>query len=122
VQKTPWDLDFSFQNEQLTAYNPPDDTILKDTLYWESNEEDVYSQQMKEKYALCRTTFYNMEVLSAQIDEYYALLTESGAIARDRALWPGTALEDNVQYLKTFLEKRIAILDSYYGYNDGIQK
>jgi hypothetical protein len=122
LQKTPWDLDFSFQNEQLTEYNPPDDTILKDTLYLGSNEEDVYLQEMKEKYAQCRRTFYNMDALSLQVDRYYEVLTKSGAIARDRAVWPGAALEDNVQYLKSFMEKRIDILDSYYGYSDGIQE
>ncbi len=116
LYRSAWDLDISMQNMRLYEFDvpvPETDEIMDD--YFLAND-NATMLECKELYSLFRDNFYNMPYINGRIDEYAALLKNSGAYNRELAVWDDAmSLEESVSLLKTFFADRIEFLDEYYG-------
>jgi hypothetical protein len=115
MQKTPWDLDRSMQNERVTELADINRILEDDSLSVEFKESDEFKNMQKDIYFKLRETIYNEETLNQMVDKYAEYLKSSGAVERDSAKWANNNFEESCENIKKFFKERISILDNYYG-------
>ena len=120
----PWDTDMSFG------------VVWKDDgfrLVPESVEDINYRQEYKalleefpelddmlvRRWKELRYTVFSEANIFAKLSEYYAILDQSGAITRDFYVlgWYSWGEEDTRDRLSEYIQRRLEVLDEYYGMN-----
>jgi hypothetical protein len=77
--------------------------------------DPAYQQKAIERWNYLRQTILTEENILAHIDELYAKLTTSSAVARDVAVWSDRyGGDDTVAALKEYVHARLAFVDEYY--------
>lgn len=118
----PWDTDLSFgvvwktdvgfcydRQQSLGQFSHRMETpALRKT-------DPAYQQKAIERWNYLRQTILTEENILAHIDELYAKLTTSSAVARDVAVWSDRyGGDDTVAALKEYVHARLAFVDEYY--------
>lgn len=124
-----WDLDMTFGSHYLESYKagysspqygPIDPTMLYTRLI-KLNVDD-FNSKLKRRYTELRKTVFSTTSLYDRFYNYYELLKNSGAAAREEELWSGDSdilgqeldFDTEITYLEDWIEKRIAYLDGFY--------
>lgn len=107
---TPWDLDMSYgytwgAGPTNLVENPE---LLTDASHlWTSS--DYINKKLKSRYWDLRWQIFNTDNINYKIDSYYNKIKYS--VARDSEKWLQTDLEEEINDIKTWIEKRIEFLD-----------
>lgn len=118
---TPWDLDLSLgatwdggskTHSKLIPESYNEDSYLKKISYENAN---LYYSKLTEKYWELRETIYNEKSINNYLNYYKKILIESKATIRDANKWYEYDVENEIEYIKTWLLKRINYLDEYFG-------
>ena len=95
-------------------------------LYWDLYQLPDFQQAVCDKYQTFFSNYLNY-LTTQKIDEYVSEIEQSAEM--DRLRWNGSnvrfnmgpnSLDENIQYLKTFISERKAFLDNVWGYNPQI--
>ena len=112
ITKSPWDMDWvMFHEDYAYAISGPAEIVV-DALFF--GDEEEYNNKRKEVYFKARDHFFQEEWLNTTIDNYQELLTRSGAVGRNTAMWGGD-FKVSCDELREFFRVRIPALDEYYG-------
>lgn len=79
-----------------------------------------WKEKLAARYAELRPTFFNPDTLSQRFTTYANLFQESKADSREENAWPSyhwLTIQDDVNYIKQWIQTRVAYLDNYYGYD-----
>ena len=119
---TPWDIDHSFgrqfdaSEEEATRACWTNDNHLYQRL-----EEDLpqYREQLVERYAALRETWWTLENLKQRFASYFQLFRQTGAGQREEARWSGVDgigldFQAEEEYIYAWLEARLAYTDSVF--------
>lgn len=117
----PWDTDYSmgvlwyndfFSYQQDLSVEIVSERVEYDTMKVLYPDLD---KRTAERWFALRESVYAREAVAEKLREYRARLCDSGALARDRALW-GTFYgdEDSFENLNTYFDRRMEFLDAYY--------
>ncbi len=118
----PWDCDISFglaweENTYLHLYHNHDVVYyimnLRCTERLFSHNIDNTYGRVQEKWAELRADFLTTDEIISRARAYRALLTDTGALQRNKARWSRSGYVDNLDYLEDFVEKRMKFLDRY---------
>ena len=98
--------------------------------WWQRlNEDPAYTAALKQRWAEYRRTNLSNERLMATVDSLATVLTSHGAEQRNSQAWPrwgvwvwnnyyvGNNYNDEIAFLKTWLNERIAWMDRQLGYH-----
>ena len=123
VQRTIWDLDWTFANENSSRFEyklSPKFIYDDQAIPEEIKNNSLYKSLIKEKYFQFRDSYYNLDNLYKLIDKYDEYLNEYGAIRRDSEKWNNLTYDQSLEYLRNYFKERIKVLDEYYGGIDGV--
>ena len=112
VYKMPWDLDWSINNETVSAKTIISSIYVDSTIPSYILKDSEFKKLEKDKYFEFRNTIYNEEYLNNLIDGYADELRNSGALDRSNSI---ESFEENIIRIKDFFKERINVLDKYYG-------
>lgn len=127
----PWDLDGTWGrrwdgSSSYTTAQQNFDTFLwqyehgQHTLFYRLQKSDYWfwNDLIKERYAQLRQTAFDEEALKNRFQNYSDLFTESGAAGREQTKWRSyhKDIAGDVDFIKTWIEERIAFLDEQYDY------
>lgn len=120
VEKTVWDLDWTFSNENINLYYNDLNTSIDDVDFdlavpKSLKENELFKKVSKEKYFEFRKSFYNYENMESLIDKYSSYLEKYGAVLRDINKWENDKYAESINVIKDFIRKRIKVLDKYFG-------
>lgn len=120
LQKTVWDLDWSFNNENIKRYYPDLNMEITNIDYdlavpYSLKENELYKNYSKNKYFTFRENYYNEENISNVINKYRNYLESYGAVTRDSKKWNNEYYLESIKVIKDFVKDRIQILDEYFG-------
>lgn len=116
----PWDMDYSWGNvHDFEAGNRTrfSEEILTMRIAWRLGDRlielnvDNAQEKVKARWKELRQTVYSDEWLTEHIDAYAHQVTDSGAFARDAALWINGGHNDDYESLKELALDRMAFLD-----------
>ena len=132
----PWDMDGTFgQNYYAETNYTSDATQDLDTFLWryehgqltlftmlESSHTRDWAEDLAERYAQLRSTYFNPDSLAARFANYASLFADSHADQREQAAWPKyhNALQSEASYAENWVRERIAALDEKYGYDPAV--
>lgn len=68
---------------------------------------------VKEKYQKLRADEWSEDAFMERLDEYEEDIYHSGAILRDKERWPGTAYNENMDYLRNYILERLKAMDEF---------
>lgn len=119
----PYDLTLSWGRPDdftLAAAYQADNSQLYDQalmfdmrLLMEKDPADV-SRRIRDRWAELRADLFSVDSLYARFVAEERVMTESGAFARETARWTEYPLNHDMTSIRTFIEKRLDILDRYY--------
>ena len=118
LQKTVWDLDWTFNNENISKelVDPSKNVIDVDlSLNSEFRKDKLFKTTLQEKYFIARKDFYNIENLEKIIDNYNNYLISGGAISREENRWNNFHYLESIEIVKESIKRRIEYLDEYFG-------
>lgn len=120
IQKTPWDLDWSFLNENIQLLYPEfinnvDNVIVDQCIPSSINESIFFKILEKMYYSVFRKNFYYEQNINKLIDKYASYITKYGAVARDSKKWEKVGFEESINIIKTSITQKMEYLDKYYG-------
>lgn len=118
---TPWDLDLSlgatfdehppiYSKLIPNSYN--EDEYIREILYEDAN---IYYSKLVKRYWKLRKEIYNEESINKYLDYYKKVLNDSKATIRDSKKWYEYDVEKEIEYIRTWILKRIDYLDGYFG-------
>lgn len=132
----PWDMDGTFgQNYYAETSYTSDATQDLDTFLWryehgqltlftmlESSHTIDWAEDLAERYAQLRATYFNPDSLAARFANYASLFADSHADQREQTAWPKyhNALQSEASYAENWVKERIAALDEKYGYDPSV--
>lgn len=110
---TPWDLDmtygYSWGKGVTSLYENPENLERVENLW--VNSENI-NNLLKERYWQLREEVYNMDNINKKIDSYYNQIKY--IVPRDSEKWLETDLKVETDKIRSWLEKRIEILDEIF--------
>ena len=121
--ESPWDLDLTWglrwhpENPRLAIVKGTPDinhlpsATLVHTAIQQKNAEVI--QMVKEKYQKLRADEWSEDAFMERLDEYEEDIYHSGAILRDKERWPGTAYNENMDYLRNYILERLKAMDEF---------
>ncbi len=139
----PWDLDGTWgrrwdgSNTYTKARQDFDQFIWsyehgQNTIFYRLQQGKIlpWNDQLKERYAELRETFFAPEALQKRFQDYAGLFSESGADIREQNKWAGSNvkhsnIQGDVTYICSWIKSRIDYLDNKYDYTpviDGIDQ
>ena len=139
----PWDLDGTWgrrwdgSNTYTKARQDFDQFIWsyehgQNTIFYRLQQGKIlpWNDQLKERYAELRETFFAPEALQKRFQDYAGLFSESGADIREQDKWAGSNvkhsnIQGDVTYICSWIKSRIDYLDNKYDYTpviDGIDQ
>ena len=109
---TPWDLDMTYgyawgDNTDTHIY---EDSGKINQMYDLWIESDLINNLLIERYKELRNDVFNMNNINEKIDSYYNQIKYSAS--RDSEKWTEIDLEEEVNKIRTWMEKRIELLDN----------
>lgn len=84
---------------------------------------DGWNAQLAARYAQLRSDgTFAPQSLKARFDDYFALISESGAATREVARWDGNSgfnlgWDEELRYLHEWIDTHVTVLDAYYNYD-----
>jgi hypothetical protein len=127
ITVSPWDLDGTWGRRwngtsETTGAEQDFDTFLSRYEHAQNNlflrlkalNYDNYNNKLKERYRELRDSLFSYESLMGRFERYYDLFVKSGAAAREQDRWPVGDIADEIQFLSSWIQKRIAYLDNQY--------
>lgn len=120
VQKTIWDLDWTFNNENIYKYNTDFKLTTNDIIYDMAIPDNLsdsknYINLSKKKYLEIKKKYFNENNIFKLIDKYSKYLESYGAVNRDMKKWNNSNYKESINRIKKFIKDRIRVLDEYYG-------
>ncbi|MCR4604056.1 MAG: CotH kinase family protein [Prevotella sp.] len=107
-----------YQNSYLTKYN----AYNKVPFWWMRLMEDpAYVRQLKERWAQYRLGNYSNDHIEATIDSITALLSQDGALERNKTAWQILQVrnyETVINDLKKWIEKRVEWMDEQLDFDN----
>lgn len=116
VIKSPWDLDWTFNNEIINTVFYLDEWYTDTGIPKSMAESEEFYNLMKEKYIKMRKNIYNKEYINSLIDKYESILYQFGAVERNNKRWRKSLSSSTV--IRNFIDERILFLDNYFGVID----
>lgn len=131
----PWDLDGTWGRDYYSrrTYTEPEQDYTaylwahehgELTLFKRLRESPSFrwNERLRERYAALRATHFSPEALTNRFTTYANLFKESGADLRERERWNGANgkridIQQDVDYIKYWITKRVDYLDKQYGYD-----
>ena len=123
-----WRTDtWAYMNNDTLYLNNED--FLVPFWWYRLNSDEAYTAQFKARWAQYRQSNLREDRVMAVIDSMANVLTSHGAMQRDSEAWPhwGTYVwpiyyiasdyDDEIAYLKDWIRRRIAWMDSQLGFN-----
>lgn len=113
VLLTPWDLDMTYGyawGPGGTRLHETPENLYKTENLWIGSE--FIDGLLKERYWELREQIFNMDNINKKIDSYYNKIKYS--VPRDSEKWLETDLEEETNKIRTWIEKRIEILDEEF--------
>ena len=109
-------------NQDIRIYNPTDpENVFRNRWFAELCKREAFQEETEEQYQRCVRAAVQ-EVIDTKIDGYLQQIADSARM--DAARWAGEAasmqriyretLEEHGDYLKNFLERRLAFLDTVW--------
>lgn len=118
----PWDTDMSFGVYWQDGFRLLPDSVENITYRIEYEKlKEQYPQLddlLAERWRELRSTVFTEENIFGKLNEYYATLDKSGAVARDLNVlgWYSWGYEDTRDGIHEYIQRRLEILDKLYGY------
>lgn len=128
-----WDLDLTIGSHTLeqyhTEFTSPEYPLLDPfrliTRLKQLNHHH-FNQKVIERYKELRNTYFNYQNLFSRYESYYNILKLSGAAEREEKKWSGDSdiygneinFKNELNYIKSWINKRIAYLDKQFLYED----
>ena len=128
-----WDLDLTMGCSTLEQYSEeflsPEYPLL-DPFYLvtrlRQTDYNHFNQKVSERYKALRKTDFNPDNLYSRYESYYNILKQSGAAEREEQRWSGDSdvygheinFEKELEYIKNWINRRIAFLDKHFQYED----
>jgi len=120
---TPWDIDHSFGRQYDGSEEEPDQTFRFSAKIYERLQTEMpgYYEQLLERYASLRQSFFSLDALKQRFSDYFLLFTATGAAERETERWSGVddiTLDFSAEeyYIPSWLEQRLAYTDSLFQY------
>lgn len=114
VLLTPWDLDMTYgygwDESCSTKMIEKSENLNKFRDLWVDSE--FINELLKERYWELRKQIFNMDNINKKIDSYCSKIKY--AVSRDSEKWLETDLEEETNKIRSWLEKRIEILDEEF--------
>ncbi len=124
---TPWDLDGTWGrrwdgSSNLTYANQSFSVFINHNEWLENNlsirmrnlDVDGYSTKLKNRYRELRGTYFAYNKIMERFNNYRAKFKISGADTREMAKWGIGNLDDEINFLSTWIKARLAYLDNQY--------
>ena len=124
---SPWDLDGTWGrrwdgSSSLTGPEQDFDAFISTHEHAQNNlflrlkrlNYNNYNDRLKDRYRELRGSWFSHEKLMKRFERYYELFVISGAAARERDRWPVGDFAGEMQFLSTWIRKRLAYLDNQY--------
>lgn len=121
IHLIPWDTDMSFGVYWKDGFRYMPESVETISYRMEYSPLKEHYPQMPEKLAQrwgeLRKEVFSEENILNKINEYESLLLKSGALERDYNVlgWNSWGGEDNIDNLKSYIERRLEVLDENYG-------
>lgn len=89
------------------------------TLFYKLNKMESWKNELKERYAELRTTYFNEKSLNARVENYAGLFADSKADKREESRWDiyHSDIQTAASYMTNWMETRIKTLDEKYGFD-----
>jgi len=120
---TPWDLDATWGRDCIGGRSAATELLTNKSEYHRRLSAYYYSyaDSLQTRYAELRDSHWREDSLTARFDQYFDLFGRTGAWERDSARWVATnckirGLEEERQYIHTWIHDRLKALDEYYSY------
>jgi hypothetical protein len=127
ITVSPWDLDGTWGrrwegSSGLTGPEQNFDTFLSIHEHAQNNlflrlkalNYDSYNDKLKERYHELRGSLFSYESLMERFERYHDLFVKSGAAVRERNKWNVGDFAGEMQFLSSWILRRIAYLDNQY--------
>ncbi|MDR1122408.1 MAG: CotH kinase family protein [Dysgonamonadaceae bacterium] len=124
---SPWDLDGTWGRRwdgtsTVTGPEQDFDTFLSTHEHAQNNlylrlkalNYDNYNDKLKERYHELRDSLFSYENLMERFERYHDLFVKSGAAVREQNKWSGGDFANEIQFLSSWIQKRLAYLDNQY--------
>ena len=120
VQKTVWDIDWTFNNENIYRFNNKLNVDINDVdidlgIPKSLRNDELYLRLIKNKYYEFKENYFNEKNLFEIIEKYRKYLELYGAVNRDMEKWDNKDYLESINILEKFINQRIKVLDKYYG-------
>lgn len=113
----PWDVEATWGIAWNKERNNPTG-ILTNHLFERlvATNTEGYTQQLSIQWDQLREELLTDAVISGMVNEYYQLLTESGAYAREKEKWQEFPMDypSEYQYISKWITDRLAFLDEHF--------
>lgn len=136
ISMAPWDLDGTWGRRWDGSANYTSATTVYEDMLWnyEHGEHTLYyrlrnniftrtrwQQTLESRYAALRQGAFHPDSLKARFTAYYDLMSASGAVSREQARWNASDctpdMDNDVRYITSWIDDRMAYLDTKYHYN-----
>lgn len=133
----PWDLDGTWgQNWAGSTSYTSDATQDFETFLWDNEHGELtifynlnnsttlsWADDLKERYAELRGTYFKPEALKERFASYASLFADSHADSREKSRWSAyhSQIQDRVEYTKNWIDTRVSTLDTKFGYDPTTQ-
>lgn len=89
------------------------------TLFYKLNKMSSWANDLKERYAELRATYFKEESLKARVENYAKLFADSKADNREENRWSQyhNGIQTAADYMTNWIDDRIKALDEKYGYD-----
>ncbi len=128
--RTIWDLNYTFGDifagtveDFYTDFRPDTAEALvpyKDTPYdwqkWAGEDPEEAGRLLKKTWTNLREGGLTPSLAEDLMDKNAGILEDSGAISRERILWPEPGADGSAAPLKKWIRARFSYLDEYFGY------
>ena len=117
----PWDTDTSFGIQWVDGFKlmPENVEEIEYRLEYEALKAQYpeIDKMLAERWKELRTSVYSEANILSKLDAYANLLNDSGAVHRDFMVlgWKTWGEEDTLENIKTYIVKRLEVLDNHYG-------
>lgn len=122
IRITPWDMDMSWgvgytgetifmwgRNEN--QYRKIMDFPIVSRMF--SAGDEAFTEKTKARWRELRRDIITEEKMLRRIDDYEALLWNSGVMEREQARWPDAPYGGDLDYIRTYVRERFVYLDAY---------
>lgn len=123
ISRIPWDLNCSFGNcvtSTTRTHCKQDYGISQETMFPKDLELLLEAElpglaaALAERYFALRKSVFSEKSMLDRLDESAALLSSSGAMARELARWPEGDQQPDVTPIANFIREHLQVLDAYF--------